>query len=178
MRAASAAAAAAGRPSLLAPARLPGSWTAVSAAAAGTPEGAARASDIFAFLGPDAPTLVAAAASSGIVLATFRIGQLSAKVAHNEEVAASAKAAAEAKLAAIENAANAAVASAEAKLAATKEATAIVIAAIKESAASAIAATEAKLAAAEKVIARMEASASVAAELATLKAMKSEPKRE
>ena len=74
--------------------------------------------------------------------------------------------------------ANAAVASAEAKLAATKEATAIVIAAIKESAASAIAATEAKLAAAEKVIARMEASASVAAELATLKAMKSEPKRE
>ena len=73
-----------------------------------------------------------------------------------------------------EKAAASAIASTEAKLAANKEAANAVIAANKEAAASAIASTEAKLAAAEKVIAAMMAGVSVAAELATLKALKGE----
>ena len=122
------------------------------------------------------------------------------KIAANKESAASAIAATEAKLAANEKAATAvivankeaaasAIAATEAKLAANekaataviaanKESAASAIAANKESAASAIASTEAKLAAAEKVIAAMMAGVSVAAELATLKALKGELKRE
>ena len=69
-------------------------------------------------------------------------------------------------MAANKESAASAVAAAKAKMAANKE-----------SAASAVAATEAKLAAAEKVIAAMMAGVPVAAELATLKALKGEPKR-
>ena len=120
----------------------------------------------------------------------------SAAIAASKEAAGVAIAATEAKLAANKEVANAAIAASkeaaitaiaatEAKLAANKEVAASAIAATeaklaanKEVANAAIAATEAKLAAAEKVIAVMMAGVSVAAELATLKALKGEPKRE
>jgi hypothetical protein len=245
LRAASAVSAALGRPSLLASPRLPGSWAAISAAAAEAPQGAVlQSSDMFAFLGTfGLPTAVVVAATTGFFVIGQQLGEMRAKVAASsksisdaksdaavvakanqdaasaaiaasKEAASAAIAATEAKLAANKEAANAAIAGAnaaiaaskeaasaaiaateaklaankeaaasaiaatEAKLAANKEAAASAIAANKEVANAAIAATEAKLAAAEKVIAVMMAGVSVAAELATLKALKGEPKRE
>jgi hypothetical protein len=198
-RAASAVAeAAAGRPSALAPARRPGVWAAaLSAAVAEAPRGAAPSSDFFAVLGSlGVPTALVVAATTGAFLAVRQFGELSAKVAASDKAIAAAIAVSEAKLAAYKESAASAVAATEAKLAASeKAATAVIaankessasavaaieakLAANKESSASAVAATEAKLAAAEKVIAAMMAGVPVAAELATLKALKGEPKRE
>ena len=153
--------AAVGRPYLSAPARRRGVWAAVSAAVAEAPPGgAAPSSDFFAFLGNfGVPTALVVAATTGAFLAIRQFGELSAKVAASEKAIAAAAAANK------ESSASA-VAAAEAKMAANKE-----------SAASAVAATEAKLVAAEKVIAAMMAGVPVAAELATLKALKGEPKR-
>ena len=197
LRAACAVAAAVDRPSLLAQARLSRNWAAISAAAAGTPQGAAQSSDIFAFLGSfGLPTALVVAATSGIFVIGQQLGELKGKVAASEKTISDAKsgaatiikayedasktaiAATEAKLVANKEAAASAISATEAKLAATEKAANAAIAANKEVAASAIASTEAKLAAAEKVIAAMMAGVSVTAELATLKALKGEPKRE
>ena len=179
LRAASAVSAALGRPSLLASPRLPGSWAAISAAAAEAPQGAVQSSDMFAFLGTfGLPTAVVVAATTGFFVIGQQLGEMRAKVAASSKSISDAKSdaavvakanqdAASAAIAASKEAASAAIAATEAKLAANKEV-----------ANAAIAATEAKLAAAEKVIAVMMAGVSVAAELATLKALKGEPKRE
>ena len=142
--------AAVGRPYLPAPACRRGVWAAMSAAVAEAPPGgAAPSSDFFAALGNfGVPTALVVAATTSAFLAIRQFGELSAKVAASDKAIAAAAAAAEAKTAAN-----------------------------KESAASAVAATEAKLAAAEKVIAAMMAGVPVAVELATLKALKGEPKR-
>ena len=193
LRAASAVAVAVGRPSL----HLPRSWAAISAAAAEAPQGAAQPSEVFVSLGTfGVPTAVVVTATTGLLYAIQQLGELKAKVAAsdkaisdaksdaatitktNQDAAIAAIAATEAKLAANEKAAIAVIAATEAKLAANEKAATAVIAANKEVAASAIASTEAKLAAAEKVIAALMAGVSVTAELATLKAMKGEPKRE
>ena len=207
-RAVSAVATAVGRPTLLAQARLLSFWAAVPAAAAEVPQVAAQSSDNSAFVGSfGMPTAAVIAAATGLFFTIHRMGELTEKVAANEKTIATITAATEAKIAAIKEAAASAIASAnttiaankeaaasaiaaykeaaasaiastETKIAANKEAAASAIAANKESAASAIASTEAKLAAAEKVIAVMMAGVPVAAELATLKALKGEPKRE
>ena len=182
--------AAVGRPYLSAPARRRGVWAAVSAAVAEAPPGgAAPSSDFFAFLGNfGVPTALVVAATTGAFLAIRQFGELSAKVAAsekaiaaaaaaNKESAASAVAAIEAKMAASEKAASAVVAANKESAASAVAAAEAKMVANKESAASAVAATEAKLAAAEKVIAAMMAGVPVAAELATLKALKGEPKR-
>ena len=160
--------AAVGRPYLPAPACRRGVWAAMSAAVAELPPGgAAPSSDFFAALGNfGVPTALVVAATTGAFLAIRQFGELSAKVAASEKAIAAAAEAAEVKMAANKESAASAVAAAEAKMVANKE-----------SAASAVAATEAKLAAAEKVIAAMMAGVPVAAELATLKALKGEPKR-
>jgi len=187
-RAASAVAeAAAGRPSALAQARPPGVWAAaMSAAVAEAPRGAAQSSDFFAVLGTlGVPTALVVAATTGAFLSVRQFGELSARVAASDKaIAASEKASAiaiaatEAKLAASEKAASAVIAANKESAASAIAATEAKLAANKESAASAVAATEAKLAAAEKVIAAMMAGVPVAAELAALKALKGEPKRE
>jgi hypothetical protein len=173
-RAATAAAeAAAGRPSLLAPARRHGAWAAMSAAVAEAPRGAAPSSDFFAVLGAfGVPTALVVAATTGAFLAIRQFGELSAKVAASDKAIEAANAVSEAKMAANKEATSAVIA-------ANKEATSAVIAANKEVAEAKMAATEVKLAAAEKVIAALIAGVPVAAELATLKALKGgEPKRE
>jgi hypothetical protein len=154
-RAVSAVATAVGRPSLLASTRLPSFWAAVPAAAAEVPQVAAQSSDDFTFLSSfGVPTAVILATTAGL----YAIGQ---------QVYAIGLQAGEMKWQVGEKTIATITAATEAKIAANKEA-----------AASAIASTEAKLAAAEKVIAAMMAGVPVAAELATLKALKGEPKRE
>ena len=191
LRAASAVSAALGRPSLLASPRLPGSWAAISAAAAEAPQGAVlQSSDMFAFLGTfGLPTAVVVAATTGFFVIGQQLGEMRAKVAASSKSISDAKSDAAVVAKANQDAASAAIAAskeaASAAIAASKEATSVAIAATeaklaanKEVANAAIAVTEAKLAAAEKVIAVMMAGVSVAAELATLKALKGEPKRE
>ena len=174
LRAASAVAVAVGRPSL----HLPRSWAAISAAAA-APQGAAQPSEVFVSLGTfGVPTAVVVTATTGLLYAIQQLGELKAKVAASDKAISDAKSDAAAITKTNQDAANAAIAATEAKLAANEKAAIAVIAANKEVAASAIASTEAKLAAAEKVIAALMAGVSVTAELATLKAMKGEPKRE
>ena len=191
-RSVSAAAAAAGRfrVSLLATARLPSrSWAALSAAAAAAPEGAARASDVLATFGSfGVPAAIVVAATTGLLAVVRQLGVMQEKVAASDKAISNAMSEAAAITKANQDAANAAIAATEVKLAAnkeaasaaiaaSKEAASAVIAANKEAASAVIAATEAKLAAAEKVIAAMMAGVPVAAELATLKALKAEPTR-
>ena len=188
-RAVSAVATAVGRPSLLASTRLPSFWAAVPAAAAGAPQVATQSSDVFAFLSSFGVPAVILATTAGLYAIGQQVGELKGQVAASEKTIATITASTETKIAANKESAASAIAATEAKLAANekaataviaanKEAAASAIAANKEAAASAIASTEAKLAAAEKVIAAMMAGVSITAELATLKALKGEPKRE
>jgi len=171
-RAVSAVATAVGRPSLLASARIPSFWAAVPAAAAEAPQVAAQSSDNFAFVGSfGMPTAAIIAAATGLFYTIHRMGELTEKVAASEKTIATITAATETKIAANKEAAASAIAATEAKLAANEKATEAKLVANEK-------ASEAKLAAAEKVIAAMMAGVSVTAELATLKALKGEPKRE
>lgn len=172
LRAASAAAASVSRPTLLAQVRLPRHWAVVSAAAAEVPQGAAQQSDVFAALGSfGVPTALVVAATTGFFLVAQQLGAMREKVEARSKAISDAK---EASSKAISDAKSDAAAITKTN----QDAAAAVIAAYKEAAASAIASTEAKLAAAEKVIAALMAGVPVTAELATLKAMKGEPKRE
>jgi len=217
LRAASAAvAAAAGRPSLLAPAR-PCSWPVFAAALAVEAQDLAQRNEVAAFF-----TVVVVSVGSGIVIVAQKLGEMrekvaasgkaiadvkaeaaraiadakevsraeiaaaSAAIAANKDATSAAVASTYAAIAANKEVASAAVASANATIAANKEATSAAIAANKEATSATIAANKeasnaavvamkAELAAAEKIIAGMVAGVSVAAELATLKALKGKP---
>ncbi len=148
----------------------------MSAAAVEAPLGAAaQATDFFVEVGACGVTVVATA---GLFHFFMHVGELKAKVAASEKAISDARSGAAAMTKNNTDAANATIAATSAVIAANKDATSAIIAANEKAANAAIAATEAKLAAAEKVIAAMMAGVSVTAELATLKALKGEPKRE